>query len=596
MVSERRAVAGLFVAGVAAYWNSFDGAFVFDDIPSIVQAVGIRSLRAALFPLNSRLITNLTFALNYAVGGLRPWGYHLVNLIVHLGASLLLFGVLNRTFSLPRLAGRMGDGRPLAFSIALLWLVHPLQTESVTYIVQRHESLMGFFYWLALYSTIRYAESNRPGWCALAVGSCFLGMATKQVMVTAPLVVLLYDRTFLAGTTVAALRRRRWLYAGLAASWLWLFALLDFGRALGAGVTAGFGYRAVSPVEYARTQPQVIWHYLRLSLWPHPLSIDYQWPALKTIDEDIPALLGVSVLGSAAAWALWRRSELGFAGIFFFIVLAPTSSIMPIADLAVEHRMYLSLAAVLTLVVVAFWQLSTLGKPTPSVLQRRRQVALVVLITVSFVAGLATWRRNQDYSSGFTIWSRVLEVRPDDTRAHHNLGTALVERGDLAGAIDHYQRVLNVNPNDAVVLDNMGAVIGLQNDFDTAMIYFRRALAIDPELASAHGNIGNVWLVKRDYAQAVAEFRRSLAINPYQPKILNSLGITLVALGQHAEAIEQYQRAVEFNPSYARPHLNWGDLLLKMGDRDAAVEHYRTALRIAPDNATARSKLQQLGY
>ncbi len=187
---------------LAVYSNSLSGEFVFDDIGAIKDNPTIRNLWP-LGPVLSpppgttsggRPLLNFSFALNYALGGLNVWGYHAVNLAIHLANALLLFGVLRRSFALPALREKFGGGAVgLSFAIALLWAVHPLQTESVTYIVQRAESLVALFYLLVLFCVIRGAGSARPaGWYAGAIAACLLGMSAKEVMVTAPAVVLLY--------------------------------------------------------------------------------------------------------------------------------------------------------------------------------------------------------------------------------------------------------------------------------------------------------------------------------------------------------------------------------------------------------------------
>ena len=287
--------AGLIVlATLAAYANSFQGVFVFDDQPSIVDNPTIRHLWPiwrVLFPpshgetVSGRPLLNLTFAVNYALGGLNPWGYHAVNLAIHVLAALPLFGILCRTLRLPPLRDRFGRSATLpALAISLLWAVHPLQTESVTYVAQRAESLCGLFYLLTLYCFIRGATIDPasrsavrrpPLWYSAAIFSCLLGMATKEVMATAPLMVLLFDRTFLAGSFAQALRRRWGLYLGLAAT-LGGLAYLVVATPAGRGGTAGFATpEALGAWEYIRSQPAAILHYLRLAVWPHPLCIDY---------------------------------------------------------------------------------------------------------------------------------------------------------------------------------------------------------------------------------------------------------------------------------------------------------------------------------
>src|SRR5262249_53422464 len=234
-----------------------------------------------------RAITTLTFALNHAFGGFEPRGYHVVNVVIHVLAGLCLFGIVRRTAQLARFADHTcANAVPLAFTIAALWLAHPLQTESVTYTVQRAESLMGLCYLATLYCAIR-AATGACAWQGPAVLACALGMGSKPVMVTAPLVVLAYDRMFLADTWRTIWLRRRWMYLGLASSWSWialcglLGALVDPASAR-AGA-AGFGMEGIGVRDYLLTQPAVLLHYLGLALVPHPLVIDYGWPIERSL-------------------------------------------------------------------------------------------------------------------------------------------------------------------------------------------------------------------------------------------------------------------------------------------------------------------------
>jgi hypothetical protein len=311
------------LAGLAAYANSLTGVFVLDDQRWIVESSPLRQLWP---PSSSRPLVHLTLALNYAWSGLAPWSYHIVNLVIHVLAGLTLYGLARRT--LPHEPAESAAG--LAASVALLWLVHPIQTESVTYVIQRAESLMGLFYLLTLYCAAR-----GPGWEAGAVLACLAGMLTKPTMVTAPLAVVVCDHAFWG--------RHRWkFYAALAATWL----ALAWALRAGAGDwerSAGYGFQAVSALDYAMSQPAVIMHYLRLMVWPHPLCLDYAWP----VGVSWPATVAVAVALAATGWSLWRRPAAGAVAALFWLTLAPSSSFIPINDLAFEHRMYLPSAAVM---------------------------------------------------------------------------------------------------------------------------------------------------------------------------------------------------------------------------------------------------------
>ena len=269
-----------------------------------------------------RPVPNLSLAVNYAIGGLNVEGYHVVNLAIHILAALALFGLVRRTLLLPALVERFGSASTgLALAVALVWALHPLQTESVTYIIQRAEALVGLFYLLTLYCLLRGATSARTWvWYAATVGTCAMGMASKEVMVSAPLVAVLYDRLFISGSFKESLRRQWGWYLALAATWA-ILGLLVY-MSLGRGGTAGFNM-GMSVWEYARTQFGCIMHYLRLAFWPSPLVLDYGDGTASQAADIIPYAIGVGLLLAATAVALARRPKWGFLGVWFFAILRP---------------------------------------------------------------------------------------------------------------------------------------------------------------------------------------------------------------------------------------------------------------------------------
>ena len=454
----RFAAAGLIVlATLAAYSNSFGVPFVFDGRSTIVENPTIRHLWPlwqALSPPNhgetvsGRPLLNLSLAVNYAAGGLKVWGYHAANLAIHLAAALLLFGILRRTFLLPALRDAWGAAAtPLALAVAGLWAIHPLQTESVTYTVQRAESLAGLFYLLVLYGLIRGAQSTRAGWWyGMAALACLLGMASKEVMVSAPLIALLYDRTFLAGSFRRAWRQRSGLYLALAGTWLLLGWLVI--AAGNRGVSAGFGL-GVNWRAYLGMQFGAIVHYLRLCVWPSPLVLDYGVATARSAAEIVPYAVAVGALGLATVAALRRWPKIGFVGACFFAILAPTSSIVPVVTQTIaEHRMYLPLAAVLTLTLSAGY---AAGRGLVSGGWLPRFLAEIVggcaVAGAALTLGILTFQRNADYRSDLSIWQDTIGKAPSNARAYYNLGRVLAAHGRPDEAMARYREALEILPN-----------------------------------------------------------------------------------------------------------------------------------------------------
>ncbi len=534
--------AGLIVlAAAAAYSNSFECPFVFDDHLDIVDSISIRHLwpirdvfivqsngRAAL---HSRPVVNLSLALDYAVAGIEPRAYHLTNLLVHLLAGLTLFGIVRRTLLLPSLGGRFaGAATPLALAVALIWTLHPLQTEAVTYVIQRYESMMGLFYLLALYAALRSGTSIHPGrWGATATVAALLSMGCKEVAVSIPITILLYDRAFLAGSFSEAWRRRRGMYVGLAAAWA-AFALLfafSFSRSRWAGYEL-----PVSWMEYARSQFGVILHYLGLSFWPHPLVLDYGWPVARTASDVVPGIVVIGGLAAATVYALIRWPKWGFLGAWFFLILAPTSSVMPLADLAFEHRMYLPLAAVAAAVVVGGWVAGQwLARRGIIPLPALQATGGLLVMSACTAFGVLTFQRNVDYQSELSIWEDTVAKAPHNAAAQDNLGLALATRGQMDEAITHHRKALEINPGLSNAHNNLGAALARRGRFDEAIVHLQKALEIKPDSAEAH----------------------------------NNLGFALATRGQTDEAIAHYQKALEIKPDYAEPYYNLGNALSGAG-------------------------------
>ncbi len=594
----------IVLAVLAAYANSFSLPFVFDDLPAIAENPTIRHLQSmgeALHPpsangvtVGGRPLLNLSFALNYAISGNAVWSYHGLNLVIHLLAGLTLFGILRRTLAVvgrvipnpPPMIPTTPDRRvkdnapyPIAFAAALLWTLHPLQTESVIYSVQRAESLAGLFYLLTLYCFIRASASPAPWkWYPLSIGACLLGMATKEVMASAPLIVFLYDRTFVGGSFRAAWRRR-WFYLGLALTWLLLGYLIV--RTGSRGGTAGFGLDAAW-WAYALTQCRVIPHYLGLSLWPHPLIFDYGIELIKNPWEAAPYALLLALLVAATVIALWRRPAVGFLGAWFFLILAPSSSVVPVATQTMaEHRMYLPLAAVLTLMVAAIHAVTGRG-------------SLLLFLGLASGLGWLTLRRNTDYRSELILWGDTVAKLPDNVRARCNLGVALFQAARLPEAIAQYEAALQIQPDSVEAHNNLGNAFYQSRRVPEAEAQFREALRIEPRSAKAHYNLGTLLVQFGRTPEAVAEYEEALRVDPGYADAHNNLGNVFFQLGRLPEAAAQYELALRSRPDMAEAHNNLGSVLLELGRMAEARQHYEEALRIRPDYAKVQENLRRL--
>lgn len=603
-VATCAAIALLALATIAAYSNSLRCPFVFDDVHDIVDNRSIRSLwplgpvftveSASGRFLHSRPVVNFSLAVNYAIGGLDTFSYHLANLTVHVLAGLTLFGIVRRTLALPSLAESYGTAAtPLAFVIAGIWMLHPLQTEAVTYIVQRYESMMGLFYLLSLYCVLRGDSSLRARWWNVgAVAACLLAMGSKEVAVSIPLVILLYDRAFLAGSFGEAWRRRRGLYLGLVGAWLVLG--LHLAVSGGRGDWAGFQL-PVSPMEHARSQFGVILHYLGLSFWPDPLVFDYNWPVANTLDDILPGAVVVLGLLAATTYALVRWPKWGLLGAWFFLILAPTSSIMPIADLAFEHRMYLSLAAVAAAVVVgahAAWTRLPKQSRTAAPAWGAAVVALPILVAL----GATTYARNQTYASERALWTDVMEKAPDNPRAYYNLGQIAHREGNTDEATALYRQALRLEPRHFLAHTNLANLLYGQGKVDEAIHHYEQSLDINPKLAEPHFNLGNILRRQGKVAEAAAHYEAALAADPQFAEAHTNLANILYRQGRIDEAVARYRKAMESNPGSAQARTNLAIALLTRGEIDEAIAQCQDALKLNPQSPEAHCELGKALY
>ena len=577
--SDLLAPALLLLAAFAAYHASFSVPFFFDDVVAITNNPTIRSLSRmgdVLSPPDNgsgttgRPLVNLSLAINYALGGTNVRGYHVLNLLLHAVATITLFGLVRRTLSRPTLWKRL-DVTPtgFAFFVALLWTVHPLQTESVACVIQRTELLVGMFYLLTLYGFVRSQDSVSPRrWLALSIASCAFGMASKEVMVSAPLMVLLFDRTFVGGSFRAAWGERRRFYLGLAATWLVLVVLIA--RMGGSrAAAAGFGL-GVTWWSYALKQCEAIVTYLLLALWPHPLIVDYGTEVISDPLRVAPQVVIVVVLVLLMLAALRWRPVVGFLLFWACAILAPSSSVVPlVSQTMAEHRMYLPLAAVIAL--GAGTAVARFGK-------RSAAVAGVVIVAL-FTLTLARVQTMQDEVG---LWLDTITKLPANSRAHGALGLALSDQGRVREALPHFQRALELDPKSVATEQNIGNAYYRLGEFAAAREHYQRAVALDPKFASGFNGLGAALWELHEVDGALQAYRTSLSLDPHHLGAQQNIARALFALGRFADAARHYAEVAHQQPTSPNAHYDLGLALARAGEIDQAARHFAAALQLKP--------------
>ncbi|MBS0664338.1 MAG: tetratricopeptide repeat protein [Verrucomicrobia bacterium] len=593
-VRTLRAALCLVALAFVAYCNSFGGPFIFDDKPAILDNPTLRHLwplSDVLSPppngssVTGRPLVNLTFALNYAATGIRPSSYHFTNFLIHALAGLALFGLVRRTLERPVIPERLRqDALFVAFFAALLWLLHPLATESVTSVVQRTESQMALFYLFTLYALARSLGAERPlGWQVTTVVACALGMATKEVMVTAPVVAFAYDRTFVAGSAAAAWRQRWKFYLALAATWLvltWLLLTVGGTR----GIAAGFGL-GVTPWTYALTQCRAVVLYLKLVFWPHPLVLDYGTDVVRDPGAVWMQAVLLTGLVAASVWAWVRRPPVGFLALATFVILAPSSSVVPLVSQTIaEHRMYLPLACVVTLVVTLL-------------MYRFGSWAMAGLALAGCVLGALTILRNHDYQDELGLWTQTVERAPANPRARINLAECLILRHRPADALPQALEAVRLKANYPEAQTNVGIALAQLGRPEEALPYSLEAVRLQPDGPRVQSNLGTVLVQLGRYGEGIEHLEASLRLAPDAPDAMlvrNNLGIAYLRSGQAAKAIPQFEAVLQADPSLANTHYT---LAVAYGICERLPEAEReleTVLRLQPERTEARDALESV--
>ncbi|MHC4809946.1 MAG: tetratricopeptide repeat protein [Planctomycetota bacterium] len=583
----------LVVAGLVAYSNAIGGAFVFDDLRSIVDRAD--ALNGPLGPLlagDRRPLVTLTLAANHRLGGLDPRGYHAFNIAVHIATALALFTLVRHATTR---VGRPADATALAFAATLLWVVHPLGTASVTYVIQRAEAMAALSMLVMLLAVLAAARAARPvGWAVAAALAAALGILSKPTMIVAPLMAVLFDGLVASGSFREALTRRWAMHAAIAASCL-LIVPTGLAAALlqttpDAETGAGLAVTTVAPLEYLRSQPGVILHYLGLALRPATLCIDPDWPVAGAGRElIIPVTLVLAGL-AATLLAVRRRHPLAFPAAAFFLMLAPTSSVVPIRDLAAEHRMYLPLAAVILIVVAALLR----GlRAAPDRVAIPLGIGLLALATTGLAA--RTIDRNRDYATPVTLWTATVEAAPHNHRARMNLGVALRDAGRNDEAVAVLATALDMQSNDPIAQLNLGAALLDEGRLDEATEMLRIAATRLRDRPRAWILLGDAHRTAGRMDEALSAYRRAVAVQP-DPAIRLRLGNALADAGRLDEAAAEFETAAgttDDDRLRASAMFNLGNTRYRQQDFPRAAAAYEAALAADPDHDAARHWLAE---
>ena len=582
----------LFVAVAAVYGSSLAAPWVWDDSTAIVDNPAVRTfwpLSEAFaapddVPVAGRPVTSFTLALDYLLFGLDVTAFRATNALIHALAAWSLFGLIRRTLRSPVLAARFGasaDG--IALASALLWVVHPLVGECVSYLTQRTTSLFGLFFLLTLYAVARSAASGgRWRFTLAALAACLAGMGSKEVMVTAPVVALVYDRLCWSDSYRGVLRERGALHAGLFGTWLALVWFLatgpDYTR-LKMGYAVGVG-----PFDYLVAQAPILVHYLVLAVWPAGQVLDYgRFTPAPVADAIVPGVLLAAVLVVTLRGVV-RGSVWALLPFVCFAVLSPTSSVVPVGgEVGAERRMYVPLAALVT------WMVAFGAERLTGVRVEARAAAVAVAI---LALGAAAHTRAELFLDPVELWRNAVAATPDNPRPHVLLGNQLVRTGAPEEGADHYRRAIALDPKFVDSWNNLATVHHRAGRYDEAILHYLEAARLAPRIGKIHYNLALAYRASSRDAEAARAYARELELDPVSvaaiqelawllatsddpavrnadeavrlarradqlvggtdPAVLDTVAVAHAAAGEWTSAVEAAERALALDPSRAR--------------------------------------------
>jgi protein O-mannosyl-transferase len=524
----------LSLLSIVLYLNSFNNSFHFDDQPNILENVHLRNpkdIPSFIKGIGSyvgipRVLTMASFAMNYHFHRFDVWGYHLVNLILHVFSGILVFLVAKALFSLEF----EGESPPdklkvnlLSFLSALIFVSHPIQVNTVTYIAQRHEGLASFFYLLSLFLFISgaFKKGRRKILLFLGAGGAFLcSIFSKETGFTLPVTVMLFDFIFICKNKKDKLKRLKiYLPLSLILAIYVLFFLRGGVLYLLLGKSGG---SIISPWHYLLTQANVIIQYFKLLLLPLPqsLNFDHDFPLWKSLFE-YPTLLSaffLLLLIALGAFLIHKKRLIAFSILFFFVVLTPSSSVFPLSDFMVEYRLYVPLFSYGLIVAIGFNYLYQFLIRRHSKKMAFGIVSSVSILLISFYSVL-TIERNYVFKDDLTLWADAAKKSPNKLRVHHNLGKAYFERGRIDQAIQEGEIALRLSANlrrkESVkfVLNLLGGAYFMKGEPDTALRMFQRAIESDPKFAAPYYNLSCLSATRKEKEKAIAYLRKAISLD-----------------------------------------------------------------------------------
>lgn len=583
------------------YENTLEGDFIYDDEiiveTEVIHANTLSQVPAVLFSEGSvsmdRKFGMLSFAINYYFNRLDPYGYHLVNMIIHLLNGFVLYLMVRLTLKMPMFNKPVRDKAELiALAGSLLWLVHPVQTQAVTYIIQRFTSMAALFFLLSLLFYVHArlkTDWKRFVFYFLAILSGLIALGTKQISATLPVVILLYEIFFLKGIHLGWNRKSITTIAGIILVMAGLSYIFLSTESL-ATLMEKFRDRGLTPWENLLTEARVLVYYISLLIFPHPsrLRLDYDIVVSRGLFTPPTTIISIIILSALFGLALWKAEKnalLSFAILWFFVNLLIESTILPL-DLVYEHRLYVPSMALL---VYTAGSLAVIQDKT------FKSTSFITLISIIFLFSYWTRERNYVWQDSVTLWKDNVKKSPNKARVRGNLGMAYIEARDFENALKQTKKAIELEP------DMMGAYLNLSaiymnhyKDYKKAEQSLKELLKRYPNNEAAIHNLGIIKLRQKNFPAAIKHLKKVLEKEKDSPLVYYNLSAAYINNNDYENALSALTTAVDRWPFHAELNGLLGIAYFKVGDWDKAKTTLQRAVELGSQNPKVVKYLKEL--
>jgi tetratricopeptide (TPR) repeat protein len=586
------AVFSVILLGIIIYYNSFDCSFQFDDKHNIIDNMPIRSLSAIgeIWQLgHSRFVGYYSFAINYHFGELNVWGYHFVNLIIHLLNACLVFWFTLQLFRTPVLKDHAlaRHKSSISWVVALMFISHPLATGAVTYIVQRLASLVTFFYFLSLFFYLKGRLGSAPRsyrYFFFSLLAALFAIHTKENAYTLPFAVLLIELFFFTpAINFKNFKQPKYIITGLGIVSFVLFTVSSFSFSVFNPLPPStFNTTTITSSNYFYTQVSVIVKYIQLLILPVNQNIDYDFPIANTL-FNAATLINALILLSLLALAIYfydRQRIFSFGIFWFFLTLSIESSFIPISDVIFEHRTYLPSFGFFLILSCALYQF---------LWHRNRNAVVLIFIFLIGTYAVMTTRRNQVWKDEFTLWSDAISKSPNKARPYLNRGYAYGKIQQWDKAISDFNKVNEIQPDyHATAFYNLGIAYWALGQKEKSLACYSKAVTIDSNYADAYYGRGVSYFYLNDIDRALADYSKAISLLP-RPELFFNRGMVYAAKQMWQEALADYSKAISITPDKAVLYYNRGVVYGNINQWDKAFADFTKTLELDPQNKTANS-------